>query len=191
MNNKRNKMNIIAANSAGLFNKLESFKRIVSLFKPGVILLQETKATRKNKLKLSNYVIFEHVRKETGGGGLLTAIHETLEPVSVNLEDEEELITVEAKLGNQKVRFINGYGPQENSSETMRKSFYEHLDLEVKRASVAGALICIEMDSNAKLGPKYIHDDPKPMSKNGELLAAIIEDNDLIVVMVVLSVKVQ
>ena len=38
------------------------------------------------------------------------------------------------------------------------------------------------MDSNAKLGPKYIHNDPKPMSKNGELLAAVIDDNDLIVV---------
>ena len=144
-------MNIIGANAAGIFNKIESLKRIVNLFKPGVSFLQETKAARKNKLKLSNYVIFEHVRKETGGGGLVTAIHETLEPVSVNSEDEEELITVEAKLGDQKVRFINGYGPQENSPEAVRASFFDHLDLEVKRASVAGTFICIECQTGTEL----------------------------------------
>ena len=44
---------------------------------------------------------------------------------------------------------------------------------------MAGTLVCIEMDSNAKLGPSII---PKPKSENGKLLERVITENDLIVV---------
>ena len=40
-----------------MFNKLESFYRNISLFKPGVFFIQETKARQKNKVKLDEYVI--------------------------------------------------------------------------------------------------------------------------------------
>jgi hypothetical protein len=80
------------------------------------------------------------------------------------------------------VRFINGYGPQENSPLERRKPFFDHLDLEVKKARMAGSLVCIEMDSNAKLGPTIIPGDPKPQSDNGKLLEKVIVENDLVVV---------
>ena len=44
-------MFILSANATGLFNKLESFHRNISLFKPGVFFVQESKAKWKNKLK--------------------------------------------------------------------------------------------------------------------------------------------
>ena len=47
------------------------------------------------------------------------------------------------------------------------------IDLEVKSAMLAGALICIEMDANSKLGPRIIKSDPKEQSKNGKLLAIV------------------
>ena len=43
-------------------------------------------------------------------------------------------------------------------------------------------MIVLEMDSNAKLGPAIIPNDPKPQSENGKLLEAIVEENGLIVV---------
>ena len=175
-------MYILGANSAGLFNKLESFYRNISLFKPGVFFIQDTKARQKNKVKLDDYVIFEHIRNLSAGGGLLTAVHKSMKPVSVSYEDAEEILVVEANLSNSKVRFINGYGPQENSPEESRKPFFERLDLEIKRAKLAGCLICIEMDSNSKLGPKIIPGDPKPKSENGKLLENVINENDLIIV---------
>ena len=179
---KENNMYILGANSAGLFNKLESLRRNVSLFSPGVIFIQESKARKKNKLKLDDYTVFEHIRKNSGGGGLLTAVHSSLKPVSISNDDEEEILVVEANLPNSKVRFINGYGPQENAPESTRKPFFDQLDLEVKKAKTAGALVCIEMDSNAKLGPTIIKGDPKPKSENGKLLENVISENDLIVV---------
>ena len=101
------------------------------------------------------------VRTNSDGGGILTAVHHALEPVSVFEDSEVELMTVEVSIKGRKVRLINGYGPQENLSEEVRKSFFNSLDIEVKRARTAGAMICIQMDSNAKLGSSYIANDHK------------------------------
>ena len=146
-------------------------------------MLQETKAKRKNKVKLNNYVLFEQIRSNSAGGGLLTAVHHSLKPVCIsNYEDSDEIMTVEATLKGAKVRLINGYGPQESSADDIRKSFFNSLDLEVQRAKLAGTMVFIEMDSNAKLGNAFISGDPKPQSSNGKLLADVIKKNDLIVV---------
>ena len=144
-------------------------------------MLQETKMRRKNKIKISNYVIFEHIRKEKCGGGLLTAIHENLKPVSVSVDDESEILVVEAELGQEKVRFINAYGPQECANENSKEKFYQKLDEEVKSSKLAGKMICIELDANAKLGCEMIRGDPHPQSKNGKYLAEFIENNNLAV----------
>ena len=141
-------MFVLGANAAGLLNKLESFYRNISTFNPGVIFIQESKARRKGKIKLNNYTIFEKIRKQNNGGGLLTAVHSSLKPVSIS-DDDEEILVVEANINNSMVRLINGYGPQENLPENSRKLFFDQLDLEVKKAKIAGTLVCIEMDSNA------------------------------------------
>ena len=133
-------------------------------------------------MPINDYTTFELVRKNVGGGGLLTAVHKSLKPVSVSNEDEEEILVVEANLGESKVRFINGYGPQEKAPEQSRRSFFHQLDLDIKKSKLSGALLCIEMDSNAKLGSSIIPGDPKEQTENGKLLAKVITDNDLIVV---------
>ena len=71
---------------------------------------------RHNQIKIPGYQVFEQIRREnkTSGGGLLTAVHNDLEPVLVSEgTDEAEIIVVEAKIANNVVRFINGYGKQE------------------------------------------------------------------------------
>ena len=88
----------MGANSAGLSNKKESFERNLNLFLPGVFLVQETKLRRKNKIKHPNYITFEYLRENSIGGGLLTAVHKSLNPVSVSNDTEEEVLVV---------RFIN------------------------------------------------------------------------------------
>ena len=93
-------MFILGGNSAGLMNKKESFLRNISLFKPAAYFIQESKVSRKNKILVNDYVIFEHIRTNCGGGGILTAVHKTLNPVSVSEEnDGEEILVVEANLG--------------------------------------------------------------------------------------------
>ena len=65
---------------------------------------------------------------------------------------------------------------------SQKKSFFETLDLEIKRAKANESLICIEMDSNAKLGPSVITKDLHRQSDNGNRLMNVISNNDLIVV---------
>ena len=175
-------MTILGTNSAGLLNKKESFFRTIETFQPAVFFVQETKAKRKKKRKMKDYVTFEHIRKDKGGGGLLTAVHRNLAPVSVTSNDETEILVVEAKTGDTKTRFINAYGPQENSDEDTKELFYNQLDTEVKKSKLSGALVCIEMDANGKLGPDFISRDPHSQSKNGKFLEKFITDNNLIVV---------
>ena len=179
---EREKIVLIGANAAGILNKMDSLQRIIKVFKPAVIFLQETKVRQRNKLKLNGYDIFENPRTHSSGGGLMTAIHKSLKAVVVTQDDDVEILTVEAKLNNMKVRFINGYGVQENSAEEQKRNFFQHLDLEIKKAITAGAMICIQMDSNAKLGQQFIPLDPKPISDNGILLGKIVEENNLVVV---------
>ena len=175
-------MYILGTNAAGILNKLESFQHLVSNFNPGVFFVQESKTTRKNKVKLADYVIFEHIRNKIGGGGLLTAVHKNLNPVSIGNEEEEEVLTVQASIMNRKVRFINAYGPQETSPEETKAMFFNKLDEEIKSAQMAGTLVCIEMDANSKLGYELIPGDPKAKSKNGKCLQRVIEENNLVCV---------
>ena len=77
------KLTIIGNNSAGLKGKLDSFKNLVKMLKPSVVMLQETKLYRKGTVLLDNFCIFEKVRETNEGGGLMTIIHESLEPVFI------------------------------------------------------------------------------------------------------------
>ena len=174
-------MFILGANAAGILNKKESFLRNISHFIPGVFFIQESKVPRKGKIKADDYVIFERIRRVGGGGGLLTAVHKNLNPVSVGDDTEDEVLVIQAQILDKKVRFINAYGPQEDEIEKS-KSFFSKLDEEVKSAKIAGTLVCIELDANSKLGPKFIPGDPKPQSRNGKLLSNVILENGLIVV---------
>ena len=99
---------LIGANSAGLMNKLDSFQRLISVFSPGVIFVQESKVKRKGSIKTEDFIIFEQVRKSSGGGGLLTAVHKNLSPVSIN-DEKDDILVVQAKIGTKNVpMYVNG-----------------------------------------------------------------------------------
>ena len=45
------------------------------------------------------------------------AVHKNLNPVSIGDDTEEEILFLQAKISNIKVRFIYEYGPQEDELE--------------------------------------------------------------------------
>ena len=59
--------------------------------------------------------------------------------------------------------------------------FFIALEVEIVKAKLAGKSVIIEMDSDSKLGQKYIPNDTHDKSPNGTLLANIIERHALIV----------
>ena len=161
---------------------MDSLIRISTVFTPGAIFIQETKAQRQNAFKIENYECFEMPRNNSCGGGLLTAVNKTLNPFLVPSDTDHEILVVQASIAGKPIRFINGYSPQETMPETSRKSFFDQLDLEVRKSKLANMFICIKMDSNSKLGPRFIPSDPKAQSENGKLLERVIINNDLALV---------
>ena len=149
-------------------------------------MLQESKLYKKGTYKLENHCVFEKLRESNEGGGLMTIIHENLEPVLIPTENSSKMslnvLVVEAKIQNYKIRFINSYGVQENSSAEERAEFYSILEEEIIITQDNGRMLCLEMDANAKLGHLYIKGDPNEMSPNGKLLLCLIKRYNLIVI---------
>ena len=179
-------MILIGNNAAGLLNKKQSLLHCIDKYSPGVLYIQETKCRMKGLVKIDDYIIFEKIRSNGGGGGLLTAVHGNIDPIAIETcENDHEVLVVEGKLGNKVTRFINAYGPQEEEAGGNKekvKEFYQYLDLVIKEAKFTKRLICLQMDANAKLGDIVIPNDPKQQSKNGAKLLSVIEENNLVVV---------
>ena len=186
--NKENKvtnkvLTIFGANANGILGKKDSLISNIHQLQPAVIFIQESKVSRKGQLKIQNYDIFEVIRPNCPtGGSILTGIHKNLSPVYISGgEDSIELLVVQAKVGSANIRFINGYGPQENCKVEERISFYARLEQEVVNAKLFDNMVCIEMDANAKVGNEMIKLDPCSRSSNGTLLVELCERNNLII----------
>ena len=74
---------MIGNNSAGLTGKVNSLKRLIEVFHPGIIMLQETKIKKSENIKLKDFTIFEKTRENNGGGGLMTIVHENMQPILI------------------------------------------------------------------------------------------------------------
>ena len=159
----------------GLNSKWESFINVLQHFNgPSCIMLQETKISTCLKSKLNGYKIFPPDLRRSESI-VLTAVDKNLSPVLIPHEnDDVNIIVVEILVGNQRIRVINGYGPQETDSKCRRNEFWEVLESQVVNAKNEGCLIIIEMDANAKLGPSIIPSDPNPISSNGSLLLGVM-----------------
>jgi exonuclease III len=57
-------LTIIGNNCAGLKAKLFSFRNLVNVQKPAVVIVQETKLYRKGTIQLENFCIFEKLREK-------------------------------------------------------------------------------------------------------------------------------
>ena len=179
---------IFGSNANGIQGKLDSLKNNINTFqKPTCINIQETKMRFKGIIRLEGYQIFENVRSGFGGG-LLTAVSQDISPVLVySRTDEIEMMVVQGKIGEQKIRIFNCYGPQELSQaqrpavqqQDIINKFWVELEKEVIKAYEEECLIVIEMDANAKVGKHIINGDPHNTSENGKLLLDFIERQNL------------
>ena len=126
-------------------------------------------------------VVFEAIRKAKHGG-TMCAIHQNLSPKLIEEYNEPfELLVVQIEVQNKSVRVMTGVGPQENWEENKRTPFFLALEADVVKANCAGISVIIQIDSNSKLGPEIIPDDPHKISPNGNQLARIIENHALVV----------
>ena len=167
-------LTLMSANANSLKNKMLSLKFIMDQINPHVIIIQETKLRRKGQINLQGYRCYLTIRGDSGGG-ILVACQTALDPVLIFEGDNEcEVCVVQIALRNKNIRIVAGYGPQECAPVVVRESYRHTIEEQVMRANMAGCSVVVAEDSNAKLGPEWIPNDPHPISENGKLLANMI-----------------
>ena len=140
-------------NINGYTSKKTSLTNIISLLKPSILCLVETKVIKSKVYKLKNYdnVVKRNIKQ--GKGGMLIAIrNNTFTSVNeTTASDNENIITAEILYSTTLVRIILCYGPQEESNTDIKYEFYQDLAIEVESAMLNNALPIILGDFNAKL----------------------------------------
>ena len=162
--------------------KKDSFENSMKVFSPGVAMIQETKLYRKGTMCFNNYSCFEKVRGQSVGCGLMTLVHNSLNPVLIPTKNVSKtslnVLVVEANINELKTRFINAYGVQETASTEEKLEFYSVLEEEISQTLASDRMVCLELDANAKIGNQIIRNDPHEISANGKLLLSIVERNN-------------
>ena len=144
-------------------------------------MMQETRLKKQGKTTFKGYIVFEKYRENHNGGGLMSVIHENLNPISIH-DDNSEFLVVDIVGNFGEIRTINCYGPQENLALESRRDFFVELEKRIISAKSENKMICIECDANSKLGNSWIVGDPHDISANGKLLGEIITRQNLVVV---------
>ena len=175
------RLRVIGINANGISPKFPSLDFVIKELNPSIICLQETKLRKTGKLKSENckkYINFELVRKHSHGGGLATMVKSELEPVWIaEGDDQVELLVVEVRVKELKIRIINAYGPQESDSVERKTLFWARIQSEVISATEAGSAVIIEMDGNLHCGDEIIRGDPNKINNNGKMFQTFIEEN--------------
>ena len=106
-------LNVFSVNANGMKKKVDSLKYLLEHLSISLFTLQETKLSKRGKLKIEEFEIFEAFRKKEGGGTLIGA-HLSLHPILIQeYSDIFELLVIEIKIEGREIRVISGYGPQE------------------------------------------------------------------------------
>ena len=129
---------------------------------------------KSGNIKLPGYQIFQLNLTSGLGGGLLSALDESLNPVLVSAGDDEvELLVVQIKVGHLNARVFNAYGSQEEEMPACLK-FWHSLEKEIIKAKQENCGIKIQMDANAKLESEI-----QELSRNGQYLLDLASRQNL------------
>ena len=143
--------------------------------------IQETKLKQQGKIKTEQckkYQIFELNRKEKAGGGLAIGAIEEVKPVWISEGDDEvEILVVEIKIIDMKIRCICAYGPKETDCVDKKEKFWGKLTAEVENANLSECAIIIQMDGNLWGGPEVVKNDPNHINNNGKLFKDFLRRN--------------
>ena len=167
----QNNFSLVGVNSNGISSKLKSLDHIISQKNPSVICIQETKVKKAGRIKVQSkdYVTFELIRKESGGGGLATMVKADLSPVWVSEGDDfTEVLVVEIHLDEKNIRIINAYGPQSCDSSERKTKFWSRIQQEIIEAQENNASVIFQMDGNLHAGKEIIKGDPNEQNINGK-----------------------
>ena len=191
-NMKNEVLKLYGINSAGIKSKISSFNQVLSILKPHIWMVEETKLKPHEKMKgdtLSDFQIFYLSRKESNGGGIALGVSKIFESTLVSEgNDETEVISVLVIVGDIPIRIVVGYGVQENASKEKKEKFWDYIEKEVAEAENENQAVIIQMDGNLHAGSDIIKNDPNPQNQNGKMFVQFLRRNTSLTVVNSLSI---
>jgi exonuclease III len=130
-------------NARSIRNKFADLLTYVNFENPDLIFITETwlkfsiqnnkkysQRDLKSEYEIKDYTIFYHERQEFEGGGVLTYAKNYLNPVEVNLKEDNDVesIWVDITCNKKKIRIGNFYRSDFNFNERIQKSFLIELE---------------------------------------------------------------
>lgn len=184
INQNKNKIinfSLLGTNVAGLASKTESFHNAINNYSPSVITIQESKCKRPDSVKIPGYQVFEKIRTDKGGGGLLMAADLNINPMLIgsDTDDEVEVMMIQVSTGHHKKRIINGYRPQEDDDNMEILRFWGKVVTEIINSKDNDCMTIIQLDANAKVGNETIKNDPHTMTRNCKILVDILKRQNM------------
>ena len=177
---KCSKINILSANARGLNGKLTSLKVALNSSGADIAAISETHLKPAQSLKIPGYVFIGNNRPKKNGGGVAFLIRNSLAqhvsqlPKSPCLSHEALWIRIDA---SPPLYVAIYYGKQESAPLEVVQQDLALLDEQIHSLSAQGANILLG-DFNSKIG----HPTGSAISRNGQYLLNVIQQNNLIVI---------
>ena len=183
---KTKKIKLYYNNINGISSKTESLKEIVQSLLPDVVVLCETKLSKKTSGVLNQvfdekqFAIIPRFTKAGKEGLAVIVKHNTFQSVlDVTSSNLNTIMTVRLSTGLNNIRLIVGYAPQEDDDIETREEFFQELELEITKCMAIGDIPLIVGDFNAKILPSTSSLNGTPVSENGKLLWDIVHERQL------------
>ena len=174
------KCNIMYVNANGITGKINSLNAAAKVHNSHIIAVTETKTTT-DPPKLDGFEWITKNRKGRLGGGVAIAIRQDIvKSVSqvLDLEDQnQEVLWIELKHGQQKTFIGTYYGRQENATKEDVETEFSQLNAQINKLKDLGQVI-LTGDFNAKINIEQEH-CKQQTSRNGKLLETLIKNTDM------------
>ena len=158
-------------------SKRDSLEEIIEEEKPTIIALVETLLEEEEHLKIEGYKVLPKNKQKEGGRGILVAVREELENITMIIGEEEtpgEQLWINIKNERINIRIGVIYAPQESRTKQEDLNImYKQMKKHIEEGKQEGQKIIIMGDFNCKIG-KYIKNNKEEVTKGGRLLLKII-----------------
>ena len=143
---------IYQSNTRGIKSKKQSLQLIANSVKPDIMLLSETLLKPSEKPKLKGYASFFKSRETKQGGGLITAVSESVSHGVVQVYSGlHEILVTRTEFTRKTLTIISVYGKQEQKKEIVQEEFDE-ICSQMTQAKVRGDLCMVVGDMNRHVG---------------------------------------
>ena len=119
-NRRINEFKIVLVNMRGFKSKEASLLKMIKKVKPSTVVMNKTLLSGRAKVSVSPYTCWSRNRKETGGGGIATAVSPQYKDFTIGAgegEGDDEYLITRIECFSPALNIINCYGEQRKTGK--------------------------------------------------------------------------